>query len=183
MPLPKQTSYTENDYYDTPENVHVELIDGQIYNQAAPGRRHQKILSALHICIGNYINANTGSCEVYPAPFAVRLLQDDKNIVEPDISVICDQNKLTDKGCNGAPDWIIEIVSPGNPSHDYIEKLNLYAHAKVREYWIVDPLKERVVVYFLEESQFEMNTYTFQEQIKVNIYDDFTIDFKKLMNF
>jgi len=180
MPLPKQNSYTENDYYNLSEDIHIELIDGQIYNQAAPNRRHQKILSALHLCIGNYINAKGGFCEVYPAPFAVRLLQDDKNIVEPDISVICNPDKLTEKGCNGAPDWIIEIISPGNPSHDYIEKLNLYAHAGVREYWIVDPLKERIVVYYLEESQFEMNTYTFQEQVKVNIYPDFYIDFAKL---
>ncbi len=180
MSLPQQNSYTENDYYNLPENIRIELIDGQIRNQEAPNRRHQKILSALHLCIGNYINAKKGSCEVYPAPFAVRLLQDDTTIVEPDISVICDKDKLTDKGCDGAPDWIIEIISPGNPSHDYIEKLNLYAHAKVREYWIVDPLKERVVVYYLEESQFEMNTYTFPEQIKVNIYSDFSIDFTKL---
>lgn len=80
---------------------------------------------------------------MYPAPFAVKLNKNNQTIAEPDISVICDQNKLTDRGCTGAPDWIIEIVSPSNASHDYIRKLNLYADAGVREYWIVDPARER----------------------------------------
>ena len=106
----------------------------------------------MHICIGNYINSKGGSCKVYPAPFAVKLFEDDsKIIVEPDISVICDPNKLTDRGCTGAPDWIIEIVSPSNSSNDYIRKLNLYADAGVREYWIVDPISKKIFVYHLEK--------------------------------
>lgn len=174
------STYTENDYYNLPENVRAELIHGQFYNMAAPSRIHQKILSELHITIGQYIRTRHGSCEVYPAPFAVKLFQDDKTIVEPDISVICDPDKLTSRGCNGAPDWIIEIISPGNPGHDYIYKLHLYADAGVREYWIVNPLKEKVIVYKLEESHFSMDTYTFQDSIKVSIYDDLWIDFKEL---
>lgn len=173
--------YTEEDYYNLPENVRAELIDGQIYYMAAPSRIHQKILSFLHVRIANYLNSKKGPCEVYPAPFAVKLFsEDDKNVVEPDISVICDPNKLTDRGCTGAPDWIVEIVSPSNSSHDYIRKLNLYADAGVREYWIVNPIKKSIYVYHLEETQFETTAYTFQDKIKVNIYDELWIDFTEL---
>ena len=179
--LAHANNYTEEDYYKLPENVRAELIDGQFYYMSAPSRIHQKILSALHICIGNYINSKGGPCEVYPAPFAVKLFEDDsKIIVEPDISIICDPNKLTDRGCTGAPDWIIEIVSPGNSSNDHVRKLNLYMDAGVREYWIVDPIKKTVFVYHLEETKFEVTVYTFQDKIKVNIYDDLWIDFKEL---
>lgn len=173
--------YTEKDYYNLPENTRADLIDGQIYYHAAPSRMHQKILSFLHVRIANHINSKVGSCEVYPAPFAVKLFaEDDKTIVEPDISVICDPNKLTDRGCTGAPDWIIEIISPSTSSHDYIRKLNLYADSGVKEYWIVDPERKRIFVYFLENAKFEVETYTFQEKIKVNIYDDLWVDFKEL---
>ena len=173
--------YTEEDYYNLPENVRAELIDGQIYYMSAPSRIHQEILMFLSKIIANYIDSKKGPCKVYPAPFAVKLFsEDDKNVVEPDISVICDPNKLTDRGCTGAPDWITEIVSPGNSSHDYVRKLNLYMDAGVREYWIVDPIKKTVFVYHLEETKFEAAAYTFQDKIKVNIYDDLWIDFTEL---
>lgn len=175
-----KNDYTEDDYYRLPDGVRAELIDGQFYDMASPSRRHQGILSELHIVIGNYIKSKKGPCKVYPAPFAVKLFNDKKTIVEPDISVICDPDKLTDKGCSGAPDWIIEIVSPGNPGHDYVRKLNLYLDAGVREYWIVDPISQKTIVYWLDEEQFKMETYTFKDSVKVNIYDDFQIDFKEL---
>ena len=129
--------------------------------------------------IRDYIKSKGGSCEVYPAPFAVKLNKDKSDIVEPDISVICDKDKLTDRGCTGAPDWIVEIVSPGNLEHDYIEKLKLYQEASVTEYWIVDPRKGRVFVYFMEQKNFFVEIYTFQDKIKVNIYDDLWIDIKE----
>ncbi len=172
--------YTEEDYDNLPEDVRAELIDGQFYYMSAPGRIHQTILSELHIAIGTYIKSKGGSCRVYPAPFAVKLFEDRDTVVEPDISVICDRDKLTDKGCSGAPDWIIEIISPSNPGHDYIRKLNLYADAGVREYWIVDPTVKEVAVYHLEKGTFRAEAYTFQDRIAVNIYDDFQIDFQKL---
>ncbi len=173
--------YTEDDYYNLPENVRAELIDGQIYYMSAPSRIHQEILMFLSKTIANYIDSKKGPCKVYPAPFAVKLFsEDDKNVVEPDISVICDPNKLTDRGCTGAPDWITEIVSSGNSSHDYVRKLNLYMDAGVREYWIVDPIKKTVFVYHLEETKFEAAAYTFQDKIKVNIYDDLWINFTEL---
>lgn len=180
MALAQEKFYTEDDYYLLPENTRAELIDGQFYYQAAPSRFHQEILMELSGTIHNYIKSKGGLCKVYPAPFAVKLKEELENIVEPDISVICDRSKLTNRGCTGAPDWIIEIISPSNSSHDYIKKLNLYADAKVREYWIVNPIKETVLVYYLEETGFDVTSYTFHDRIKVNIYDDFYIDFNHI---
>lgn len=182
MALPMQEFYSEEDYYNIPEDTRAEIIDGRIYYQAAPSRVHQKILSELHITIGQYIKSKGGSCQIYPAPFAVKLFGDRTTIVEPDISVICDNSKLTDRGCTGAPDWIIEIISPGTASHDYIRKLNLYADAGVHEYWIVDPLEQAVFVYYLEENKFRTVAHTFRDKIKVNIYDDLYINFPDIAN-
>ena len=181
MEIPQQRLYNEDDYYNLPEDVRAELIDGQlIYNQAALSTTHQILLSELHTVINNYITSKGGSCRVFPAPFAVKLHKNKETIVEPDISIICDRSKLTDKGCTGAPDWIIEIISPNNPSHDYIHKLNLYADAGVREYWIVDPRTEKVIVYYFEQPDLKLETYTFQDKIQAHIYDDLWIDFQKL---
>ena len=181
MSLAQTNLYTEDDYYNLSEGVRAELIEGDlIYNQAAPSRIHQTILGELYTVINNYIKSKDGSCRVYPAPFAVKLREDRKTIVEPDISVICDKNKLTDRGCTGAPDWIIEIVSPGNSGHDYIYKLNLYAEAGVKEYWIVDPHSKKILVYDLSQADMKIDSYTFQDKIKVNIYDDLWIDFTEL---
>ncbi len=174
----QQESYTAADYYELPEETRVELIRGVFYDQAAPSRIHQRILSELHIMIGSYIRSRGGSCHVYPAPFAVELHTDGADtVVEPDISVVCDRSKLTERGCSGAPDWIIEIVSPGNPSRDYIEKLKLYAGAGVREYWIVDPRSEEVFVYWLAEERFRLEAYSFQDKIRAGIYEDLEINF------
>ena len=172
--------HTEEDYNNLPENIRAELINGQLYYMSAPSRIHQKILMTLSKMIANYIDSKDGSCEVYPAPFAVKLFEDRDDTVEPDISIICDSDKLTDRGCTGAPDWIIEIISPSTSSHDYVRKLNLYADAGVREYWIVNPINMSIYVYFLKGDSFKTAAYTFQDRIKVNIYDDFQIDFKEL---
>ena len=98
---------------------------------------------------------------------------DDKNYVEPDITVICDKDKITEKGCQGAPDWVIEIVSPGSRSMDYYKKLIKYRTAGVREYWVTDPEKKMVTVYRFEKD--DMEEYTFGEEIRVGIYEDFSI--------
>ena len=181
MASPQKQSYTAEDYWNLPEDVRAELIDGQIYYHAAPNRMHQTILSELHAAIHSYLKSKKGTYRIYSAPFAVKPFEnDDKTIVEPDISVICNPNKLTDQGCTGAPDWIIEIISPDNPSHDFIYKLNLYAKSGLREYWIIDPRSQTVLVYYLEQKDFGVKAYTFQDAIKVNIYDDFLIDFQNL---
>ena len=176
--------YTIDDIYSLPEGSRAELIDGQIYYMAPPTRKHQRIADELFAVIREYINTNNGSCEVDIAPFAVFLNQDDeKNYVEPDISVICDPNKLTDKGCFGAPDWIIEIVSSGSRRMDYFKKLFKYRTAGVREYWIVDPEKDRILVYNFESEN--TGDYTFSDSVKAGIYEDFYINFAaitKLLN-
>lgn len=170
--------YTTEDIYTLPEGKRAELIDGQIYDMAAPGRIHQKLVHFLDRTIGNYIQSNHGECEVYPAPFAVFLNADNQTYLEPDISVICDKNKLTDDGCNGAPDWIIEIVSASSRQMDYNKKLFKYRSAGVREYWIADPMNLRVTVYNFEQDTFE--EYSFSDKIKAGIYEDFEIDFTKI---
>lgn len=181
--LIRTNSYTEEDYYSLPEHIHAELVYGQFYFMAPPSRFHQEILMELSGTIRNYIKSKKGSCKVYPAPFAVKLFAEDTTdttIVEPDISVICDPKKLTNHGCSGAPDWIIEIISPSTASHDYVRKLNLYLNAGVKEYWIVDPRTEKIFVYPLEEEDLKIENYTFQDKIKVNIYDDLWIDFSEI---
>lgn len=159
-----------------------ELIDGQIYYMAAPSRIHQKITFSLARKIADYIDTHHGNCEVYPGPFHVEWKKDDSNHVEPDISVICDSSKLTDRGCLGSPDWIIEVVSPSNRQMDYLIKLNTYWANGVREYWIIDPQENQIWVYQFSgvNQEFLTRSYTFQDKIKVGIYEDFVIDFTKL---
>lgn len=177
--LSQEKFYTIDDIYSLPEGSRAELIDGQIYYMAPPTRNHQEILSFLHAAIYNHITQNKGGCKVYPAPFAVFLFADDSKYLEPDISIVCDKNKLNDHGCSGAPDWIIEIVSPGSRRMDYYTKLSLYCSANVREYWIVDPMKQAILVYDMEHDSAPA-IYSFADNIKVNIYDDLWIDFRKL---
>ena len=179
MPALKLEAYTTEDIYALPEGKRAELINGVIYDMAPPTFRHQKILSFLNIEIGNYIKKKKGSCEVVPSPFAVFLNNDNKTYVEPDISVICDKEKIDSYGCNGAPDWIIEIVSPSTKKRDYGVKLFQYCNAGVREYWIVDPMKNNIMVYNFEEEA-SMEEYTFSDKVKAGIYEDLEIDFSEL---
>ncbi len=176
--LRKEVIYTTEDIYSLPNGERAELIDGQIYYMSPPNRRHQKLVNRLSQQITNYIDSKQGECEVYPAPFAVFLNEDDTTYVEPDISVICDTSKLNDRGCFGAPDWIIEIVSPSSKYMDYFTKLMKYRNAGVREYWIVDPLKNLIIAYNLENETVEQ--YNFSDKVKVSIYKDLEIDFSKI---
>lgn len=178
MPLPQERIYTVDDIYALPEGERAELIDGQIYYMAPPSRKHQRITIELSTIINNYIRSNKGSCEINIAPFAVFLNKDDRNYVEPDISIICDPDKLNDKGCVGAPDWIIEIVSPSSRRMDYTTKLYKYRTAGVREYWIIDPDKNRITVYTFDDD--DMNEYSFTDDVVVNIYPGFSINLSKL---
>ena len=158
MPSPLQNKeYTIDDIYALPDGQRAELIDGQMYMMAPPSRRHQQILLSLGRKIADYIDRKGGSCEVDIAPFAVFLNADDRNYVEPDISV---------------------IVSPGSRRMDYYTKLFKYRTAGVREYWIVDPEKSRVTVYSFESD--DTAEYTFSEAVKTGIYDDLQIDFSSI---
>ena len=178
MALPQEKSYTIEDIYALPEGTRAELIDGKIYYMAPPSTKHQRISGFLHSRIYQYISNHNGACETFTAPFAVFLSEGNRNYVEPDISVICDKNKLTDKGCVGAPDWIIEIVSPGSRRMDYFTKLFKYRTADVREYWIVDPDKNRILVYNFESE--DTQEFTFSDIIHTGIYAGLSIDFSQL---
>ena len=169
----KEEIYTIDDIYKLPDGERAELIDGQIYYLSPPSTRHQRLLNYISTEINFYIRQNNGECEVFSAPFAVFLSKNDKDYVEPDISVICDKDKITDKGCNGEPDWVIEIVSPSGRQMDYFTKLFKYQRAGVREYWIVDPIKDQVIVYKFEKEIMEQ--YSFGEEIPVGIYEGFSI--------
>ncbi len=174
MAFAQERIYTVDDIYALPEGQRAELIDGQIYNMAPPMRIHQKLVTELVSAIHQFIKNNNGNCEVYPAPFAVFLNSDNRNYVEPDISVICDKNKLDDKGCNGAPDWVIEVVSPSTEQMDYGIKLFKYRSSGVREYWVINP-KTKIVNVFDFEFENESKQYSFDDIIPVCIYKDLSI--------
>lgn len=180
MALPQKNSHTVKDIYALPDGQRAELIDGQIYDMTPPMRIHQHLLMNLSAIIHNYIKDKNGSCLVYPAPFAVFLNEDERNYVEPDVSVVCDKNKLNDYGCNGAPDWIIEIVSPSTQQLDYGIKLFKYRTAGVREYWIVNPMTGIVNVYDFEQEKGTCQ-YKFDDYIPVCIYEDFRILISELL--
>lgn len=181
MALVQNSTYTIDNIYALPDGQRAELIDGQMYMMAPPSTSHQKISGKLHLEIGNYISSKGGDCDIYAAPFAVFLTEDERNYVEPDISVICDRDKIDDKGCNGAPDWIIEIVSPSSQQMDYGIKLFKYRTAGVREYWIVNPLKQTVTVYDFEHER-ETRQYSFDDTITVCIYGDLEINIARLLS-
>ena len=166
----KEENYTIEDIYALPEGERAELIDGQIYYMAPPSRKHQDISGELYADIKSYIRSHGGNCKVYAAPFAVYLDEATNTYVEPDISVICNPDKLDDKGCTGAPDWIIEVVSLASRRMDYYTKLFKYRTAGVREYWIIDAAKNQVVVYDFVNG--DMAQYTLQDSVKAGIYAD-----------
>ena len=180
MALARKKIHTTEDIYQLPEGDRAELIDGDLYMMSPPNTTHQRISAALHAEIYNYIRTHGGKCETFAAPFAVFLNTeaDDRNYVEPDISVICDPKKITEKGCNCAPDWIIEIVSPSSRRMDYYTKLFKYRTAGVKEYWIVDPEKLRIMVYSFTANS--GNEYTFSDTVTPSIYDDLEIDFSAI---
>ncbi len=164
--------YTIDDIEALPEGERAELINGKIYYMSTPSTEHQRIVHFFDKTIGNYVDSNNGQCEVFPAPFAVYLNKDNTNYVEPDISVICDPSKIDNKGCHGAPDWVIEIVSPSSATMDCFIKLLKYSDVGVREYWVVDPKERKVVVY---KGKDDIKDYTFDDDIPVGIYDGFSI--------
>lgn len=164
------------EYELLPEERRAEVFEGVVYDMSSPSRVHQTILGELFAQIHSYLRKKGGNCSVFPAPFDVKLRDNPLTIVQPDLMVVCDKNKLDDKRCNGAPDFIIEIVSPGNPANDYIRKLYYYQKAGVREYWIVDPLREAVFVNYFEENIIS-EQHSFASTIKVNICDALSIDF------
>ena len=176
---PQLQLITLEQYEALPEDKRAEVFDGVIYDMASPSQIHQTISMELSTLINTYIKRKKGSCRVFHAPFDVKLSDKPLTIVQPDIMVICDKDKLDQKRCNGAPDFIIEIVSPSNAADDYIKKLYYYKNAGVREYWIVDPRRKTVTVNYFEGNLLSIQ-YPFDAIIKVNIYDDLFINFSEI---
>jgi len=170
---------TLEQYEAFPEDARIEIFEGVAYDMAGPSESHQTISTELTTILNTYIRQKNGSCRVFHAPFDVKLNDRPLTIVQPDLMVICDRDKLDGKRCNGAPDFIIEIVSPGNASDDYIRKLYYYKNYGVREYWIVDPRRKIVTVNYFEGDIVSVQ-YSFDSIIKVNIYKDLYIDFSDI---
>ncbi|WP_425059233.1 hypothetical protein SCACP_39100 [Sporomusa carbonis] len=184
-PLPKHKKYTYADYLTWPLEERWELIDGVPHNMSpAPSRRHQEILVEMLRQFSNYLLDK--SCRVYSAPFDVRLPQSNEtdetatNVVQPDIVVVCDKSKLDDKGCTGAPDLIVEIICPGSAFKDLRDKFRLYESSGVKEYWIVHPNDNTVLVFKLGSDGHygKPGMYSEQDEIEVGVLEDLTISLK-----
>ncbi|MEY8378262.1 Uma2 family endonuclease [Lachnospiraceae bacterium 56-18] len=180
MALAQQVNYTIDDIYALPDGQRAELIDGQMYMMSPPNTNHQRISYSFARKVSDYIDRKKGNCEVFLAPFAVFLNQDNVNYVEPDISIISDSKKLDEKGCHGAPDWVIEILSPSTIRMDCGIKLFKYHTAGVREYWTVNPKIRTVNVYDFEHDE-KTDQYTFDDEIPVCIYEDLVIRIADLL--
>lgn len=174
MPLPKK-QMTAQDYLSLPDGERAELIDGELWDLAAPSRAHQRIQHLVAHQLESFIEQHQGDCQVYPAPFAVNLFADESTFVEPDISVICNPEKLSDRGCEGAPDLVIEVVSPNSRCMDYRTKQTLYADAGVREYWIIDRSMARTTVTRFEQDPAPL-VYPFKAPVPVGILPGLMID-------
>ena len=186
QPVEKE-SYTFADYLTWDEGDRYEIIYGDAVMMAPPMRIHQEILTEIFKQIAYFLDDK--SCKIYPAPFGVRLFENDGDspddvdtVVEPDISVVCDHNKLDDYGCKGAPDMVIEILSPSTLRHDRIVKLDLYQRAGVREYWIADPQSRSIEVYLLDENNYlkPREVYTANDTAKVTVLEGCTVELSRV---
>lgn len=177
--LAQHKSVTLEEYEKLPEDIRAEVFDGQIFYMASPSQDHQAISLELASILLSYIKKKGGACKVFTAPFDVKFSDTPLTIVQPDLMIICDKTKLDGHRCNGAPDFIIEIVSATNASDDYVKKLYYYQKYGVREYWIVDPIRKSIFVNYFEGEKLSI-PYTFASTVKVNIYEDLYIDFSDI---
>lgn len=172
MELQKR-KYTSDEFLAMTElEGRYELVSGEIYAMSpSPNYYHQQLVVSLSGEIRNYIRTNNGKCKVLVAPSDVKL--NDEDTVQPDVFVVCDPDKFDEHGCVGAPDWIIEILSPSNAEHDTVEKLALYLKAGVREYWIVDPINNKVLVYSIKDHKAtSIGVFTFDDEIEAGIFGE-----------
>jgi Uma2 family endonuclease len=188
MSLPQSKSgdapVTYGEYLNWPEDGRWEIIDGVLYDMSpAPSTKHQRVSRDLFVQIHSFLSEKP-ECEAFFAPFDVRLPEKDEadeaiiNVVQPDIVVICDLSKIDDKGCRGAPDWIIEVLSPFTASKDHIAKRLLYERMGVREYWLAHPLDEMITIFILgADGKFRPSVFTEGKgQIKISALPDLTVD-------
>ena len=158
----------------------MELIDGQFYDLPSPRISHQRIISNILVKIMNYINDHSGNCLALSSPVGVRLDCDEYTEVQPDIIVVCDEEKIQDRFIWGAPDFVLEVISPSTKSRDYFLKARKYTNAGVREYWIIDFKDEKVTVYVRDEDgEFNLTTYNISEKIAMTIFPDLVIDMEE----
>ncbi len=173
-------SYTLDDYYALPDEQRVELIDGYFYDMSSPTFGHQSIGGEIHRQIANYIMEHGGDCRPFIAPVDVQLDCDNKTMVQPDVGIVCDPSKIKRFGIYGAPDFLVEVISPSTKKKDYALKLSKYMEAGVREYWILDFRQEKILVYFFESDIYPV-IYGFDQPVPVNIYDgNLKIDFSNI---
>ena len=190
MALPAEKErYTFADVLTWPDGERAELIDGEVILMApAPSRGHQEISGEVFRQLANYLEGK--KCKVYHAPFDVRLFEKDgdtpedvNTVVEPDITIVCDHSKLDDRGCKGAPDMVVEVLSPSTQRHDHLVKLGLYQRAGVREYLIVDPDSSTVQVFLQRDGSLQLHeVYDRQGVAKVNVLDGCFIELSKVFS-
>lgn len=177
---PHQGEYRLTNYLALPDDQRVEMIDGVFYDMSAPTSIHQIILQQLSYCFETFVEEHGGPCMVFPAPTDVQLDMDDRTIVQPDILIVCDPDKVHAERIYGAPDLVAEILSDSTRRKDLTLKQWKYAHAGVREYWIVDPKKLTVTVYDFAHGC-DLTAYTFHDTVPVGIYEGACrIDFEKI---
>ena len=184
--LDPEGHYTYADYLLWQFQERVELIKGRVFKMSpAPNMSHQRVSQSLNFILMSHFRKHL--CQVCVAPFDVRLPVKDKKgrqstVVQPDICVICDESKLDEQGCNGAPDWVIEILSPGNSRMEMREKFRVYEEAGVREYWIVNPTERIVLQYVLNEAgQYSgLAPASEEDQLRPHIFPDLVIDLKEV---
>ena len=185
--------YTYADYLEWDENVRAEIINGNVYMMSPPLTIHQRIAGRLYLKFANFLEGKI--CEAFIAPFGVRLFpkenKSDDTVVEPDIIVVCDPSKIDELGCNGAPDLIIEILSPSNTRKEMFLKFNLFLEAKVQEYWVVHPLDKAIEVHTFDNGRYFTSVYGLNQSddkenervpeiIPVSILSGFEIDVKDI---
>lgn len=179
----KQGEYTVDDYYALPDERRVELIDGVIYDVGAPTSIHQLIVTEIWKVLREYIGEKAGDCMPLASPIDVQLDCDDKTMVQPDILVVCDREKVIKRCIYGAPDFIVEILSLSSRKKDMFTKLAKYKEAGVREYWLVDPDKKQVLVYDLEHEELPI-IYGFDSKVPVMIFDgECEMDFAEIYEY
>lgn len=170
-PLEKNPgAYTIADYFAIPDEIRVELIDGAVYDMTAPDFEHQKIVGEIYRQIANYILENNVQCEAGISPIDVRLDSDDRTMVQPDLLILFDHEKIQNGKVFGAPDFVLEVISPSTKRKDYFKKLEKYENAGVREYWILDPYKKQLLVFFFEGDIYAQR-YDLTQPVALHIYE------------
>lgn len=175
-----EPKYSVQDYFDLPNCTDYELIEGNLVKKNAPGDRHQIIVGQIYMEFYQFFKTHCKKCEVIPAPFCVVLSMRNAVVVQSDLSVICDRTKIQDGVCMGPPDLVVEILSPGNKKYDCLEKLGIYSKYDVREYWIIDPEQENIMMYDLEEGMSPV-VKPFREKMASRVIKGLTLNLGKLL--